>query len=665
MTFLTELVGVRFAVEVGTFTGYSALCIARGLPPGGRLLCLDVSEEWTAIGRRHWDPPASTTASSSAWARRPTPCATCPPIHRSTSRSSTPTRAATGRTTTRSWSGCARGGSCCSTTCCGAARWSTSRTTDADTMAIRAVNDHVAADDRVEVVMLPVADGLTIARRRVAWRVRRPQRCAMTITPPPRLHAADAEVVLETLRTTFESGRTRPLAWRKEQLAGLRRMMEEHEESSSRPWLDLGRPASRRTPPTSATRRARSATCASTSGWMKPTQGPPAAARRPGQGAGSGRAARRGAGHRAVELPDPAARRAGRRALAAGNCVVAKPSELAPACSARCSPICSRATSTPTRSPSSRAGWPRPPRCSSSASTTSSSPAPPPSAGSSPRPPPSTSPRSRSSSAASARPSSPPTPTSTSPPAASCGASSSTPARPASRPTTCSSSARSATSWSQRARARDHRVLRRRPEGERELRPHRQRAPLRPARRACSSRRRRPWPPAATPTPRPATSRRRSSSTPTPTSPIMSEEIFGPILPVLAVDVARRRDRLRQRPAEAARAVRVLAEGRGDRRPRPRRAPAAAACASTTTLMHILPADLPFGGVGASGHGRVPRQGRLRRVQPPQVGAAQAHQARPRSCCTRRTRPLVEKVVRLILQVVRHRSPSASSSELG
>src|SRR6476661_6942327 len=55
MTMLTELVGARSAVEVGTFTGYSALCIARGLGPGGRLLCCDINEEWTSIGRRHWE----------------------------------------------------------------------------------------------------------------------------------------------------------------------------------------------------------------------------------------------------------------------------------------------------------------------------------------------------------------------------------------------------------------------------------------------------------------------------------------------------------------------------------------------------------------------------------------------------------------------------------
>jgi caffeoyl-CoA O-methyltransferase len=54
-TVLTAALGVRSAVEVGTFTGYSALSIARGLADGGHLLCCDVSEEWTSIGRRHWE----------------------------------------------------------------------------------------------------------------------------------------------------------------------------------------------------------------------------------------------------------------------------------------------------------------------------------------------------------------------------------------------------------------------------------------------------------------------------------------------------------------------------------------------------------------------------------------------------------------------------------
>lgn len=55
LTLLTQLVGARFAVEVGTFTGYSSISIARGLADGGRLLCCDVSGEWTKVARRYWE----------------------------------------------------------------------------------------------------------------------------------------------------------------------------------------------------------------------------------------------------------------------------------------------------------------------------------------------------------------------------------------------------------------------------------------------------------------------------------------------------------------------------------------------------------------------------------------------------------------------------------
>ena len=54
LTILTAAIGARAAIEIGTFTGYSSICIARGLPPDGRLLCLDASKEWTAIARRYW-----------------------------------------------------------------------------------------------------------------------------------------------------------------------------------------------------------------------------------------------------------------------------------------------------------------------------------------------------------------------------------------------------------------------------------------------------------------------------------------------------------------------------------------------------------------------------------------------------------------------------------
>ncbi|HEX2075777.1 MAG TPA: O-methyltransferase [Geodermatophilus sp.] len=55
MRLLATAVGARRAIEIGTFTGLSALYVARGLPEDGSLLCLDVSEEWTAVARRYWE----------------------------------------------------------------------------------------------------------------------------------------------------------------------------------------------------------------------------------------------------------------------------------------------------------------------------------------------------------------------------------------------------------------------------------------------------------------------------------------------------------------------------------------------------------------------------------------------------------------------------------
>jgi caffeoyl-CoA O-methyltransferase len=55
MALLVQAIGARRCIEVGTFTGYSALAVAQVLPADGRLVCCDVSEEWTAVGRRYWE----------------------------------------------------------------------------------------------------------------------------------------------------------------------------------------------------------------------------------------------------------------------------------------------------------------------------------------------------------------------------------------------------------------------------------------------------------------------------------------------------------------------------------------------------------------------------------------------------------------------------------
>lgn len=55
LSLVARACGARQIIEVGTFTGYSALCLARALPPGGRLHCCDVNADWTAVARRYWE----------------------------------------------------------------------------------------------------------------------------------------------------------------------------------------------------------------------------------------------------------------------------------------------------------------------------------------------------------------------------------------------------------------------------------------------------------------------------------------------------------------------------------------------------------------------------------------------------------------------------------
>jgi caffeoyl-CoA O-methyltransferase len=54
MTLLSQTIAPRRAVEVGTFTGYSSICLARGLAEGGKLTCCDVNEDWTSLAREYW-----------------------------------------------------------------------------------------------------------------------------------------------------------------------------------------------------------------------------------------------------------------------------------------------------------------------------------------------------------------------------------------------------------------------------------------------------------------------------------------------------------------------------------------------------------------------------------------------------------------------------------
>lgn len=163
LTMLVQLTGVTSAVEVGTFTGTSALSIARGLAPGGRLLCCDVSEEWTAIAREAW---------YDAGVEDRIDLRIAPAIETLRALPAEPTidfafvdadkngyldyyeelvpRLRPGGLLVADntlWHGQIVEG------------------TDDAAVALRAYNDRAASDDRVTTVILTVADGLTVSRR--------------------------------------------------------------------------------------------------------------------------------------------------------------------------------------------------------------------------------------------------------------------------------------------------------------------------------------------------------------------------------------------------------------------------------------------------------------------------------------------------------------------
>ncbi|HWP67387.1 MAG TPA: class I SAM-dependent methyltransferase [Candidatus Limnocylindria bacterium] len=168
LTLLARLVGARTIVEVGTFTGYSAICLARGLAPGGRLLCCDVSEEWTAIARRYFAragladrielriAPALETLR--ALPERPEIDLVFIDADKTNYRNYYETLLPRVRP----------GGLFVFDNVLWMGEVANPANQDESTVAIRALNDALAADQRVEAVMLPVADGVTLARKRAA-----------------------------------------------------------------------------------------------------------------------------------------------------------------------------------------------------------------------------------------------------------------------------------------------------------------------------------------------------------------------------------------------------------------------------------------------------------------------------------------------------------------
>lgn len=165
LTLLAALMGARQAIELGTFTGYSAICLARGLADGGRLLACDVSAESAAVARKYWEraglaarielrlgPALDTLRALPLEPFLDLAFVDADKVGYVAYYEELLPRLRPGGLLVADnvlWSG----------------RVVDRTDTDADTVALRRFNAHVAADRRVQSVMLAVADGLTLARK--------------------------------------------------------------------------------------------------------------------------------------------------------------------------------------------------------------------------------------------------------------------------------------------------------------------------------------------------------------------------------------------------------------------------------------------------------------------------------------------------------------------
>ncbi len=166
MTLLPRVIGARHAIEVGTFTGYSSLSIARGLPDDGTLLCCDVNEEWTAIARKYWAragvdgkielrlaPALDTLRSLPSGEQFDLAFIDADKTNYPNYYEEVLARLRTNGVIlvdNTLWGGAV----------------ADPKATDDNTKAIRAFNDTVASDERVESTILTLGDGLTLIRKR-------------------------------------------------------------------------------------------------------------------------------------------------------------------------------------------------------------------------------------------------------------------------------------------------------------------------------------------------------------------------------------------------------------------------------------------------------------------------------------------------------------------
>ncbi len=170
MSLLVKLIGVERAIEVGVYTGYSSLCVAMAIPPQGEMIACDVSETWTSVPAVIGKKPALPQKSISIWR----------PLSK---------RWTASLNSKEEWGAydfvfidadkenydgyyerCLKllrsGGLMAIDNVFWGGRVANPEISDTETTAIRALNEKIHADDRVDMSMMPIGDGLMLVRKR-------------------------------------------------------------------------------------------------------------------------------------------------------------------------------------------------------------------------------------------------------------------------------------------------------------------------------------------------------------------------------------------------------------------------------------------------------------------------------------------------------------------
>jgi predicted O-methyltransferase YrrM len=169
LALLVRLTGARRCIEVGTFTGYSALAVTLALPAEGRLLALDVSETWTAVARRHW---AAAGVASRIELRLAPALASLDALLREGQAASFDF--AFIDADKENYQGYYErvlkllrpGGLIAVDNTLWSGTVADPTVVDRDTAALRAFNAALYADSRIDLSLVPIGDGLTLARKR-------------------------------------------------------------------------------------------------------------------------------------------------------------------------------------------------------------------------------------------------------------------------------------------------------------------------------------------------------------------------------------------------------------------------------------------------------------------------------------------------------------------